>query len=248
MRRNLLTIALALMIAVLLPGSLALAQDFHKTYAIPAGGQISIKNISGDVKVTGYNIGNIEVVATKVGRDRDLVQVEDMSSGNRIDLRVKYPESCNCDASVNFDVRVPAGVDYSFERLASVSGNVDVTGVRGRVRAESVSGNVTVSAVTGIVSASSVSGNIDAQIAGIEGTGDMKFSSVSGNVNVKAPGNANADIEMSSVSGSLDTDFPIEVLASSHGPGHTARGRVGTGTNSLRISTVSGSASLARSM
>jgi len=247
MRRKSTIFALAVLVAVLLPGTLALAQDFHKTYAIASGGHISIKNISGDVKVTGYNIGSIEVVATRVGRDKDLVQVEDLSSGDRIDLRVKYPESCNCDASVNFDVRVPSGVDYNYDRLASVSGDVEVSGVRGRMKAESVSGNVSVRAITGIVSATSVSGDVEAQIAGLSGTGDMKFSSVSGDVNVKAPANANADIEMSSVSGSLNTDFPIEIQAASHGPGRSARGRVGTGTNSLRITTVSGRVSLIRS-
>jgi DUF4097 and DUF4098 domain-containing protein YvlB len=247
MKRKSLIVALAAMMASLMPGVFALAQDFHKTYAIPSGGHISIKNISGDIRVAGYNIGSIEVVATKVGRDRDLVQVEDLSTGDRIDVRVKYPRSCNCDASVNFDVRVPAGVDYSFDRLDSVSGNVEVNGVRGRLHVESVSGNVTVAAVTGIVSASSVSGNVEAQIAGLEGTGEMKFTSVSGNVYVKAPANPNADIEMSSVSGSLDTDFPIEIQAAGHGPGHSARGRVGTGANKLGISSVSGKVSLTRS-
>ncbi len=248
MKRNAFKVSLALMAAVLMSGVLALAQDFQKNYTIPAGGQVSIKTVSGDVKVTGYNIGYIEVIATKVGRDKDLVQIEDLSSGNKVDVRVKYPDHCNCDASVNFDVRVPSSADYNFEHLASVSGDVEITGVRGQVRGESVSGNVTLSSVTGSVTASSVSGNVDAQlVAGTQGGGDMKFSSVSGNVNVAAPSATNADIEMSSVSGSLDTDFPIEIQAKSYGPGRSARGRVGTGGNSLRITTVSGSVSLTRS-
>jgi DUF4097 and DUF4098 domain-containing protein YvlB len=246
MRRNIVAVTLAAVIAVLIPAALASAQDFQKTYAIPSGGHISIKNVSGDVKVTGYNIGSIEVVATKVGRDRDLVQVEDLSAGDRIDIRVKYPEHCNCDASVNFDVRVPSGVDYSYDSLSSVSGNVDVTSARGRISAKSVSGNVTVSDAAGVVSASSVSGNVEAQITRLDGTGELKFSSVSGNVNVKAPGNSNAEIDMSSVSGTLDTDFPIEIQSASHGPGRFARGRVGTGANNLHITTVSGKVSLTR--
>ncbi len=247
MRKNTLKVTFALMVAVLLTGVVAVAQDFHKNYTIPAGGQISIKNISGSVKVTGYNIGYVEVVATKVGRDRDVVEVEDLSSGNKVELRVKYPENCNCDASVNFDVRVPSGVDFNYEHLASVSGSVDVTGVRGRVQASSVSGDVTLNNVTGIVSASSVSGSVDAQITSFEGVGDMKFSSVSGSVNVKAPASGNEDIEMSSLSGGLDTDFPIEIQARDHGPGRSAHGRVGSGGNRLHITSVSGRVSLTRS-
>jgi DUF4097 and DUF4098 domain-containing protein YvlB len=246
MRRNFVAVTFIAVMAVLITAALATAQDFQKAYALPAGGHISIKNVSGDVKVTGYNIGSIQVVATKVGRDRNLVEVEDLSAGDRIDIRVRYPEHCDCDAGVDFDVRVPSGVDFNYDSLSSVSGNVDVTGARGNISAKSVSGNVTLSNTAGIVSASSVSGNVEAQITRLEGNGDLKFSSVSGNVNVQAPASSNAEINMSSISGSLDTDFPIEIQSANHGPGHYAHGRVGTGGNNLHISTISGKVSLTR--
>jgi DUF4097 and DUF4098 domain-containing protein YvlB len=160
---------------------------------------------------------------------------------------VSYPENCNCDASVNFELRVPQSIEYNFDRISSVSGNVSLEAVTGRIRAESVSGNVDVMDVSGILSASSVSGNVTAQVTRVTGSGEvMKFSSVSGNVVVRAPANLDADIEMSSVSGSLKTDFPIEVREPRYGPGRSARGRLGSGTNSLRITTVSGRVSLTR--
>ncbi len=246
MKKNVAAALPAVLLAIMVSLSIASAQDFQKGYAISSGGRISVSNVSGDIKVTGYNIGSIEVIATKTGRDRDLVQVEDTSSGDRIELSVKYPEHCHCDASVNFDIRVPAGVDYDYQHLASVSGNVEVTGVRGRLNAKSVSGNVTLSDVTGIAKASSVSGNVEAQIVRLEGTGEMKFSSVSGNVLVKAPANLNADIEMSSLSGTLDTDFPIEIQSAEYGPGRSARGRIGNASNTLKLSTVSGKVGLAK--
>lgn len=246
MMKNHRNVAAAAVFAFLLTVAVASAQDFRRSYAIPAGSQISIRNISGDVRVVGLRIGSIEVEATRTGRDRDLVQIEDLSTANKLELKVKYPESCNCDASVTFEVRVPSGVDYNFDRLASVSGNVAVSDVSGHIRAESVSGDVTVAGAKGIVKASSVSGNVNAQMAGIEGTGEMKFSSVSGSVHVKAPGNANADVEMSTLSGTLDTDFPIEVKVPEHGPGKSARGKIGTGANTLRISSISGKVSLNR--
>jgi DUF4097 and DUF4098 domain-containing protein YvlB len=74
----------------------------------------------------------------------------------------------------------------------------------------------------------------------------MKFSSVSGNVAVRAPASLDADIEMSSVSGSLKTDFPIEIQERRYGPGRSARGRLGGGASNLRITSVSGRISLTR--
>ena len=75
----------------------------------------------------------------------------------------------------------------------------------------------------------------------------MKFSSVSGNVNVTLPGNLDAEVQMSSLSGSLKTDFPIEVKERRYGPGRSAQGRVGNGSRTLNVSAVSGSVSLTHS-
>jgi DUF4097 and DUF4098 domain-containing protein YvlB len=186
----------------------------------------------------------ISVLATKVGSDTSCVQVEDDSSEGRVDLRARYPEHGNCNASVNFDVRVPINTEFNYDRLASVSGNVSAENITGKLRAESVSGNVNIVGVTGIVSASAVSGNVDVDISQLQGPGDMKFSSVSGNVSVVAPANLDSDVEMSSISGSLKTNYDIEVQEQRYGPGRSARGRIGAGDHSLKITTVSGRVSL----
>jgi hypothetical protein len=243
-RRNVMIFVSAALLVSLFAAGMACAQDYSKAYTIPARGSIRVINVSGDVKVVAYGGSNIVVAGYKQGPDRNLVQIEDNSDSNHIDLRVRYPESRNCNASVNFEIQVPQGIEYNFERLASVSGRVEVAGVAGRLRAESVSGDVDIRNVAGIVSASAVSGNVDVEITSLQDSGDMKFSSVSGNVNVRAPANLDADIEMSSVSGSLKTGYPIEVQEQRYGSGRSARGRVGSGGHSLRITTVSGRVSL----
>jgi len=244
MKRKLELLALATVIFAGYAPCMSGAEDFHKSYPLGAHGHILIRNVSGDVKVSSYAGETVVVDAYKVGRDRDLLRIEDQSNADSISLRVTYPERSNCDASVNFEVRVPQGVEYNFDRLASVSGNVLIASVRGRLKAESVSGNVVVKDVSGMVNASSVSGNVDVEISRLEGTGEMKFSSVSGNVGVKAPSNLDADIDMSTVSGSLKTDFQIEVQERRYGPGRSARGRLGSGSSNLRITSVSGRVSL----
>jgi hypothetical protein len=236
----------ALVLAVLLMPGNATAQDFEKSYPLGEGGFIRIQNVSGDVKVFGYAGSAVMVSGYKSGRDRDRVEIVDSSGPDRIEVRVRYPESGNTDASVNFEVRVPQSISYNFEGIMSVSGNVDVSKVMGQIRAETVSGDVDVSDVVGAVSATAVSGNVDVSITRLSGVHDMKFSSVSGNVTVRAPADLNAYIEMSTVSGSLRTDFPIEVMERRYGPGQSARGKVGTGSeeSNLRIRSVSGRISL----
>jgi DUF4097 and DUF4098 domain-containing protein YvlB len=242
----------------------AFAQDFQRSYRLSAGGTVNIRSVSGDVKVTGYNGDAVIVTAYKEGRDRDQVSVEDLSSGNGVDVRARYPENCNCNASVRFEVKVPSELRLSYESISSVSGDVEVDNVNGDLRARSVSGSVTVKGAAGSVSATSVSGNVivsevngtanakstsgnvEVEIRSLEGAESMDFASVSGNVRAKLPGNLDADVKMSTMSGDLKTDFPLQIEEPKYGPGRKANGRLGGGSRSLKMSSVSGSVSLLR--
>ena len=226
----------------------AAAQDFQKSYRVAAGGQIQVGNISGSVIVTGYDGDAVVVKGFKEGRDSDRLEVEDRSSEGRVEIGARYPRNCNCEASIRFEVQVPRSVKYDFDHLSSVSGDVEVGNVSGRIHAASVSGSVKVHDISGSVSAKSVSGNVEVEVRRLEGASDdMKFSSVSGNVDVRMPSEIDADVDMSSLSGGIKTDFPIEVSKERYGPRTSARGKLGNGSRRLQMSSVSGSLSLRRS-
>src|SRR5262249_40563718 len=204
------------------------AQDFRKTYEVGQGGSINVRNVSGDVIVTGYEGETVLVLGFKEGRDRDLVWVEDNSGGNKVDVRARYPENCDCNASIRFEVKGPRGT-YKFDAISSTSGDVEVTGVSGDLRVKSTSGNVTVKGVAGAVNASSTSGNVrvgevngtvsgrstsgnvEVEIAQLSGAGDMEFASTSGDIQVRLPPNLDADGGMSTVSAGLQPDFPLNI-------------------------------------
>jgi DUF4097 and DUF4098 domain-containing protein YvlB len=244
--------------------SLGSAQDFQKSYQVGAGGHIAVKNVSGDVSVTGYDGTVVLVSGTKEGRDREQVEVEDLSSANQVDVRVRYPKDCNCEASIRFEVKVPRSTSYIFDRISTASGDVSVQGVSGELNVSTASGDVEVTDVmgrstvtvasgdikikgaAGSVTARSASGDVSVEIVRLESTDSLEFTSASGDVNVSVPASIDADVEMSTLSGSLKTDFPIQVEETRHGPGRRASGRVGAGARRLKISTVSGSISLTR--
>lgn len=265
MNRNLFRLTFSLLCLSLVSFSV-LAQDFQKSYRLAQGSRVSIKNVSGDVIVKGYDGESIVVSGYKEGRDRDQVSVEDLSDGSRVEVKVRYPERCNCNASVRFEVKVPRSINYEYDAFSSVSGNVEVHEAMGTIRAKSVSGNVNVKEVAGTVHANSVSGEVSVEQASgavtakstsgnvrvdllrLEGSNAnrMEFGSVSGNVEVKMPGSIGAEVEMSTLSGSLETDFPITIEKKEFGPGRSARGRIGDGMRTLRLSSVSGNIYLRR--
>jgi hypothetical protein len=240
------------------------AQDFQKRYELGAGGHINVSSASGNVTVTGYDGSVVLVTAQKEGRDRDMVEVEDTSSGDRIELRSRYAPNCNCNVSLNFTVQVPRSVKYNFDKISTASGDIEVRNVMGQLRARSASGEVVVEGVNGTINVSSASGdvrvkgargtvnanaasgNVEVELTSVEGTENMEFTAASGNVNVKAPASLDATVEMSSVSGMLKTDFPLEVKEPEYGSRRSAHGRLGSGSRSLKIRSASGDVSLIR--
>lgn len=263
MRTGLLRLAAAAAFVTLASFTAALGQDFNRSYRLATGGTIGVRNVSGDVEVTGYDGDQVVIQGFKEGRDRDVIEVEDLSGANNVDIRVKYPRDChNCNASIRFVVQVPRSARYTLNPISSASGNIKLTGVNGDIKVSTASGDVLVSGVAGsvqastasgemsvrevagTVSASTASGNVEVEIARLEGAENMKFSSASGDVNVRLPSSLDADVSMSTASGQIKTNFPLEVKESKYGSGSRAQGRLGSGARTLRISTASGNVSL----
>ncbi|MBX3277852.1 MAG: DUF4097 family beta strand repeat protein [Acidobacteria bacterium] len=240
------------------------AQDFTRSYQPGPDGSVSISNISGNIRVTGSDNPSVVVVGYKEGRDREAVEILDHSSGNRVEVKVKYPENCNCEASVRFEIQAPRNLALRYDSISSISGDVEVSNVTGSIRAKSISGRVLIQGASGTVNAASVSGNVNVRDVGgavsakstsgevdvnmtrIEGGDRMEFSSTSGSVTVRLPSNADAFVEMSVLSGSLKTDFPLQIEKREHGPGQRASGYIGAGSRKLRLSSVSGDVTLSK--
>src|SRR5262249_9184860 len=179
---------------------LAAGQDFQKSYGISPGGLVNVHNVSGDIRVKGYDGEIILVKGFKEGKDRDRVQVEDHSDANQVDLRVSYLHDDNSNAGIRFEIGVPRMTRYKFDSLATASGDILVSGVTGDIKVKSASGNVRIEDVSGTVqastasgdvninstsgpvNASSASGDLDVRIASLEGSNQMAFSTASGDV------------------------------------------------------------------
>jgi hypothetical protein len=224
------------------------AQDFHKNYAIPPKGNIHIVNPQGNIKVYGYAGKDIEILAFKKGPDRDFVEIQDNSFGNQISLFPRYLQfgqmNARLNASVDFEIRVPKSVEYNFSPLKSLSGNIEVFDVVGRVWAESVGGSVEIRDVQGLISASSNTGSVHGDFKQAPLYSKMWFRTISGSILVKAPFNINAMVKMQSGAGLLKTDFPIEIQEMRYGPGKFVDGKLGTGNQMVDIRSVYGNISL----
>ena len=242
----------------------ATAQDDTWSWrkSIPAGKAIEIGTIIGDVVAKPTSGSEVRVIAKKSSRYSDAsdVRIEVVEHAGGVTICAMYPTSSRdreneClpgargnssshdnDTEVDFEVEVPRGVKFTGR---SVTGRVMATGLTADVRANSVSGSVRVS-TTGLVQASTVSGSIDVVMGRTDWTDALRFSTVSGNITIEMPGNLNTDVEVSTVSGSLSSDWPMSTTRRRFGP-RNMQGRIGDGGRELVLSTVSGSIELTKS-
>ena len=254
-------IALALALPLLLCApSLARSQDrdgdFRWERRLGAGQVVHARNINGDISVTTSSSGRVEIVGVRRGSGRSATRlnaaVTETSDGIIVCIvRVDADDECDGNgyhhrgnnddddwgrASMNLEIRLPSNVEID---ASSVSGNVDVVGAQGDVRAGSVSGDIRLDALRATsIEARTVSGGITAGVESLTGNGPLSFKSVSGDVKLDLPRNLDADLSMSSVSGQLDSEFQMTL------GGRTSRrrieARIGRGGRELSLTTVSG--------
>ena len=142
----------------------------------------------------------------------------------------------------NGDVRVDAGATEV--RASTGNGTVRVAGARSAVNASSGNGRIDVSTAAGPVTASSGNGDIRVSMASVPSAGNMRFSSGNGSVTLVLPENFGAELDASTGSGSIHSDF--EVRTSGRITSHRLRGTIGGGGGTLRISTGNGRITLQR--
>jgi len=246
---------LGLIALISLPAAAQNSGDFRWEKAVAAGNEVSIHNINGDIKVTPSTNGRVSVIGIKRGNSRyyDRIKAEVQETSHGISVCVIQDDTDSyCDdrgihshgdhdwdrVSMDLEVAVPANLTVS---AGSVSGSVDINGANGDVDARSVSGDVRLTHLrASSVSAHTVSGSVDVRVDAFTGRGDLSFKSVSGDVTLEVPRGFDADVSMSTVSGDMNSDFPITL-----GNGRMSRrrieARIGNGGRRLDVSTVSGS-------
>lgn len=255
--------AAALLLTIAAPAALA-AQGSERAFSfnerVPAGEWVRVKNVNGEISVTASSSDRVEIVATKRWRRGDPkdVRIESRKTGNGgILVCAFWTENASCsengyssnnegrnrnrnnDVSVDFEVRIPRGVKVG---MSSVNGQVSVEGATDEVVASTVNGGVTATSSGGPVVANTVNGSVHARMAKLTGNDDLDFSSVNGTVVAEFGSDIDANIELSTVNGRFQTDWPVTITGRVD-PRHL-RATLGKGGRRIRLSTVNGNVEL----
>jgi DUF4097 and DUF4098 domain-containing protein YvlB len=110
------------------------------------------------------------------------------------------------------------------------------------VRANTVNGSVDAVSSGGPVQARTVNGSVHVTMGRFDGNQDLDFSSVNGSVIAEFAGDVDADIDLRTVNGRFQTDWPV-TISGRIDPRHL-RATLGKGGPMIKLSTVNGNVEL----
>lgn len=163
----------------------------RSTRTLPLGpaGSLELRNVSGDIVVTGGATREVTLEIVRRVRARNdadaslglqQVQVVVDQRGERASVDVTFPrERTPYQVSTAYTVSVPPGTRVT---ARSVSGNVVIRNVAGDVAVETVSGHVEIASAKQVSKARSVSG--DVTLTTIDSTRPLSAGTISGRVSL----------------------------------------------------------------
>lgn len=236
--------------------------------AVPADQWVHLRNVTGRVSVVASDSSEVEVHATRRwrGHDDSGIHFVKRDTDDGIIICTMYRQVGDCTlggysaggskrgfnpldflrggsghASVDYIVRVPAGVKVD---IGNISGAIGIADVTSAVKAETVNGRVQVASRYGPVTASSVNGSVTVAIDSLTNPGDIDVSTVNGSVTVQLPPSLQAQLSMETVNGDVSSDY--QVTGSGTPSRKEIKGMIGGGGRRVTLETVNGRVRLRR--
>ena len=179
--------------------------------------RLNCSSVSSKVTVSGLQVEHIDLSSTSGGVELYDIRAQLLKSGSvsgKVTLRNISAGSLNID---------------------STSGSVDASDFSaGNARFESVSGSLNLAGGANELKCNTVSGRINADL--VNCPAKVNCDTVSGGIHLYIPDNEGFRLRYSSLSGKMDTDFPVAI----NGKSDSGTTTYGNGKSDFKFGTVSG--------
>jgi hypothetical protein len=210
-----------------------------KTYALATGSTVVLKNVSGSIKVEGWDEQRAEVKITKRGGTREQRRgvniVED--SGDK-KLSLERPLEGDSPVEVDYEVRLPRSLK-SVE-IRSMRSDVELSGVEGDIRIDLKQGDIDLEGVAGVFDLKTMHGETHVEVKELRGDGASTIKSMAGDVELGFEGAPNADIKAKTLAGDIELEDGLGLKVEKGMVGESVAGRLGEGKHSVTIEAMAG--------
>ena len=221
---------------------------------------LEVSSIEGDPLKVTYEDGVLTVAHENLNWEGLLKWLRPQRHAATVTVSV--PRKCRAQVGVVSATAVMSGISTRAS-VKSVSGGITLDGVAGDVDANTVSGAVEAQGINGKLNFNTVSGDLTLaegwlerlDVNGVSGDvtadldldplGGMQVTTVSGEVMLRLPAEADARVNLHSVSGDVRSEF-AELRRSSAPASRSVSGSLGAGSGQVSVTTMSGRVMLLR--
>jgi hypothetical protein len=216
-------------------------QIWTARYALPPGGSVAVENVEGSIQVEGWDRSEVLATVVKTGLGQEAhpedVRIAVESRPRSLTLRTLYPGQSEQPVRVDYRLRVPRQV--RLEGLQTVEGDITVRGIEGSVEAHTLNGNIEQTEISGGIVARAINGNIAVALRALpDRSTPVSLETLNGHLYLALPPHANADLQLSTVAGRIESDYALSASAVPGDGSWTAR--LGQGGVLIRLRTVRG--------
>ena len=228
--------------------------------ATTAKPSLEVSSIEGDPLIVTYQDGVLTIAHENLNWEGLLKWLRPQRHAATVTVSV--PRKCRAQVGVVSATAVMSGISTRAS-VKSVSGGITLDGVTGDVDANTVSGAVEAQGINGKLNFNTVSGDLTLaegwlerlDVNGVSGDvtadldldplGGMQVTTVSGEVMLRLPAEADARVNLHSVSGDVRSEF-AELRRSSAPASRSVSGSLGAGSGHVSVTTMSGRVILLR--
>ena len=221
---------------------------------------LEVSSLQGDPLTVTYEDGVLTVAHENLNWEGLLKWLRPQRHAATVTVSV--PRKCRAQVGVVSATAVMSGISARAS-VKSVSGEITLDGVTGDVDANTVSAAVEAQGINGKLNFNTVSGDLTLadgwlerlDVNGVSGDvtadldldplGGMQVTTVSGEVMVRLPAEADARVNLHSVSGEVRSEF-AELRRSSAPASRSVSGSLGAGSGQVSVTTMSGRVMLLR--
>lgn len=199
------------------------AQEYKIQVENTKAGKLVLNDLGGDFPVEGYN-GNEIIITTSsdrftkiperakglkpvyaMGTDNTGIGLDVQKKGNTITVQCLLPIT----QREVYKLKVPANMALDIKSSCGFSGNITIRNINNEVEINNCN-SINIKAVSGPLVLSTISGEINVVLTSLNKDKPTSIASVSGNIDITLPAKTPADVEMSTISGSVYTDFDLK--------------------------------------
>jgi len=236
------------------------SEEFSRVLPLKPGGTFNLKNVNGSITITTWKEDKVDIKALKTTKgDPDKlkeVKIEVEATTNSVSVNTIFPKWKNIRVSVNYEVKVPQGVNLG--KVRSTNGSVYITGPVGDTNASTTNGRIELDGAKGTISLSSTNGRIEAvnikgeldvdttngtivlEMLSFEDTIKARTTNGSITLRIGSLEKVNADFSARTVNGSISLDLPV-TLKSMKKSRRSLEGQIGQGGPEISLRTTNGS-------